>query len=92
MNMKIMTLSLPCMGYCVGYFCITVTKELSRSSSKEERSIWQGKAFHGKHAADTQHITVDQDAQSWPDRAFKGLCLPSNSAAGPAVRPSGPLC
>lgn len=49
------------MGYHVGDFCITVTKELNRSSSEEERvilphdscavvgSIWQVGAFHGRN-------------------------------------------
>lgn len=34
-----MNLSTSCVGYCVDYFCITVTKELGRNSSEEERVI-----------------------------------------------------
>lgn len=55
-NVKIMNLSTSCMGYCVDYFCITVTKELGRNSSEEERVILShdssarvGSVLQGKH-------------------------------------------
>lgn len=75
-NVKIMNLSTSCVGYCVDYFCITVTKELGRNSSEEERvilshdssarvgSVPQGKAFHGGSVWQLPLIMVDQEAQS----------------------------
>lgn len=48
--------------------------------------LWRGphgreKPFTMGACGDNQHIVVDQEAQSWLDTAFKGLCLATHLLA-----------